>query len=238
MLSRILKLFGLDVPAQVDAAKASIELQLSEATTQAKHIAGKAAIVLALYAVAIITGAMAAGVGLIALYRWTSQEWGTDAALGILGGLLVLVTLALGTIAAIRRKSLPAVEIVLPRVDFGRTGVISDFGGGASASGVDPAATDWPGYSYPGTRFASPGSASDLVKPLASFLSRVGKYPGAGNPIVDELIENLGGTADGTADEVIDGAANLVRHGERSQLIIILTGAAFVGWLLARHSQR
>jgi hypothetical protein len=236
MLFRILKLFGLDVPAQVDAATASVESQLNEATTQAKHIADKAAVVLALYALAIITGAMAVGVGLMALYRWTSQEWGTDAALGIIGGLLVLVSLVFAALAAIRRKSLPAVEIALPRVDFGRTDMSPDFGGAMSASEVEPAPA-WPAYSY-GTRFASPASASDLVKPLASFLSKVGKYPGAGNPIVDEFVENLGGTAAGTADEVLDGAANLVRHGERSQLVIILTGAAFVGWLLARHSQR
>jgi hypothetical protein len=237
MLFRILKLFGLDVPAQVDAATASVESQLNEATTQAKHIANKAAVVLALYALAIITGAMAVGVGLMALYRWTSQEWGTDAAFGIIGGLLVLVSLVFAALAVIRRKSLPAVEIALPRVDFGRTDVSPEFGGAMSASGVKPAPA-WPAYSYSSTRFASPASASDLVKPLASLLSKVGKYPGAGNPIVDELVENLGGTAAGTADEVLDGAANLVRHGERSQLVIILTGAAFVGWLLARHSQR
>jgi DNA-binding MurR/RpiR family transcriptional regulator len=64
------------------------------------------------------------------------------------------------------------------------------------------------------------------------------KYPSIGNPVVDELIGSLRTTAHGTADEAIGRAANVIRHGNRTNLVIVLTGAAFVGWLLTRHSRQ
>ena len=73
---------------------------------------------------------------------------------------------------------------------------------------------------------------------MAFFLSKVVKYPRAGNPIVDELIGNLRDTADGTADEAIARAADVIRKGDRFHLVIVLSGAAIIGWLLARQSQR
>jgi hypothetical protein len=45
----------------------------------------------------------------------------------------------------------------------------------------------------------------------------------------------LRNTARGTADEAVERAANLVRYGDRSQLLILLGGAAFAGGLLARQ---
>ena len=53
--------------------------------------------------------------------------------------------------------------------------------------------------------------------------------------MLDELVENLGAAARGTADEAVARAANLVRYGDRQQLLVLLGGAAFVGWLLARQ---
>ena len=52
--------------------------------------------------------------------------------------------------------------------------------------------------------------------------------------MLDELVENLGAAAHGTADEAVERAANLVRYGDRKQLLALLGGAVFVGWLLAR----
>ena len=47
--------------------------------------------------------------------------------------------------------------------------------------------------------------------------------------------KNVPGMAD--ADEVVERAANLVRCGNRGQLVVLLGGAAFVGWLLARQNE-
>ena len=45
MLFKILKLFGLDVPAKVDAAKALIEQRAEEMADRAKHAALSAALI-------------------------------------------------------------------------------------------------------------------------------------------------------------------------------------------------
>jgi hypothetical protein len=68
ILFKILKLFGLDV----EAVKASLELRVEQAIDHVKQVAGKAAVIAALCAIATITAAMAVSVGLIALYRWTA----------------------------------------------------------------------------------------------------------------------------------------------------------------------
>src|SRR3984893_342717 len=87
------------------------------------------------------------------------------------------------------------------------------------------------------TRISPAAAASDLVEPLALILSKIVKYPSLGNPIVDELINGLRSTARGTADEAVNSAANMIRHGDRTNLVVVLTGAAFVGWLLSHHSR-
>jgi hypothetical protein len=61
---KILKLFGLDVPAKIEAVEASLELHLDQATHHVKEVAQEAAAVAALSAIAVITSAMAVGVGL------------------------------------------------------------------------------------------------------------------------------------------------------------------------------
>src|SRR4029077_11985949 len=78
-------------------------------------------------------------------------------------------------------------------------------------------------------------SAADLFEPLAFLLGKYVKYPALGHPVLDEIVGNLRMTARGTADEAVERVANLVRYGDRSQLLILLGGAAFAGWLLARQ---
>jgi hypothetical protein len=79
-------------------------------------------------------------------------------------------------------------------------------------------------------------SARDLIEPLAFMLAKYVKFPVVGHPVLDELVGNLRTSARGTADDAVQRAANLVRHGDRTHLLIILGGAAFVGWLLGRQS--
>jgi hypothetical protein len=79
-------------------------------------------------------------------------------------------------------------------------------------------------------------SAGDLIEPLAFLLRRYLKYPALGHPVLDELVGNLRNTARGTADEAVERAANLLRYGDRRQLFMLLGGAAFAGWVLARQS--
>jgi hypothetical protein len=71
---------------------------------------------------------------------------------------------------------------------------------------------------------------------LAFLLAKYVKYPALGHPVLDELVANLQVTARDTVHEAVESAAKLVRYGDRSQLLVLLGGAAVVGWLLARQN--
>ena len=62
MLFKILKLFGLDIPAKIEAAKAELERRVEQATDHVKQVAQEAAVIAAFSAVASVTAAMAVGV--------------------------------------------------------------------------------------------------------------------------------------------------------------------------------
>jgi hypothetical protein len=85
MLFKFLTLFGLDVPANMEAAKASLDLRFEHAKDDFTRMAVPAAVIAALLAFAAIAGAMALGVALIALYQWTAEEAGVYAGLGAVG---------------------------------------------------------------------------------------------------------------------------------------------------------
>jgi hypothetical protein len=55
MLFKILKVFGLDVPAKIEAAKSSLELRVERATDRIKEVAEEAVVIAVLSALAIVT---------------------------------------------------------------------------------------------------------------------------------------------------------------------------------------
>jgi hypothetical protein len=69
MLFEILKLFGLDVPAKIAAARTEFEHRVEDAADYAKQATLTAALVAAFSTVAAFLFIVAAGVGLFALYR-------------------------------------------------------------------------------------------------------------------------------------------------------------------------
>ncbi len=79
-------------------------------------------------------------------------------------------------------------------------------------------------------------SAGDLIEPMSFLLAKILKYPSLGHPMVDELIGGLRTTAQGATNETIGRAAEVIRHGSRTNLVVVLSGAALLGWLLARQS--
>jgi len=254
MLFKILKLFGLDVPAKIEAVKASLERRVEQATDHVKQVAKEAAVIAALSVVAVVTAVMAVGVGLIALYFWTANAYGMYAGLGVVGANLVVVTVALAAAAAVKARSLASDGTTPERTTAGTAGMASDSALIENAAiaeapatrlrsdGIAPASdavAPAPPASGPVARPVAPmSSARDLVEPLAYLLPEVVKFPTIGNLVVDELIGNLAATARGTADDAVIRAANVIRQGSRADLIVVLTGAAFVGWLLAHQSRR
>jgi len=242
MLFKILKLFGLDVPAKFEAAKASLELRIEEATDHVKQVAQDAAVVAALSAVAAAAAALAIGVGLIALFIWIANVYGVFGGLAAVGGLLVLAAVIFAIIASAKARSLSSAPRLARYTSV--TSMIDD-----TASAASPMASSATAMPTPSPRapvrapmsvpaVASTTSASDLIEPLGFILSRYLRFPTIGNPVVDELIGNLASTARGSADEAIERAAAVVRDGNRANLFIVLTGAAFAGWLLTHHSRQ
>jgi hypothetical protein len=214
MLFKILKLFGLDVPDKVAAAKFAIEQRAEEMAEYVGQTIQTAAVIAALSAFAGVLGAIAVGVGLYALYLVDADRYGVYAGLGVVGGLLVAAALILYLIARAKGQSLSRRRIFKP---------------------LSPSPT---AASSPAPSVASPGPASvlshapvearpeparDLLEPLAFLLAKYIKYPALGHPVLDELVDNLRATARGTADEAVERAANLVRYCDRNQLLVLLS---------------
>jgi hypothetical protein len=237
MLFKFFKLFGLDGPAMMDSVKAGLDLRFEQAKDGFTQMAVQAAAIAALLVFAAIAGAMLLGVALIALYQWTAEEAGVYAGLGAVGAALIVVATVLAIAAAIRSRSFPRIE---KRPDATPTKTVTlDTGGVPAAGDGDANESGSALHSSAFTTVApSNASASDLVEPMAFFLSKVMKFPRGENPIVDELVGNLRETARGTADEAIARAADVIRKGDRIHLVVVLSGAAFIGWLLAHQSQR
>jgi len=244
MLFRILKLLGLDIPAKIEAMEASLELRVEHATDHVKQVAQEAAVIAAFSAIAALTAVMAVGVGLIAVYRWTADAYGAYAGVGVVDAVLVVVTVIFATAATIKGKSLAGNRVELPRYAAGTPGVTRGPDPVTGAAAVDSTATEpsFSRYSSIPPTVATPAApiatASELVEPLAFLLSKFMKYPSTGDPVVDGLIENLRATAHGTADEALAGAANVIRHGDRTNLVVVLAAAVFAGWLLTHHSRQ
>jgi len=176
----------------------------------------------------------AASVGLVALYRWEAEAYGVYAGLGIVGAILIAVATIFATAAAIKGKSLASNEAE-------KTGTTTDVASTVADSAVGNP-NDVPpahGYAVETPDMGSPpaATASDLVGPLASLLSKITRDPTLGNSIVDEVVNSLEAAARGTVDDVVNSAASIIRDGDRTNIVLVLTGAAFMGWLLAHHSQ-
>jgi uncharacterized membrane protein YqjE len=229
MLFKILKLFGLDVRAEVAAVKTQIDQRVEDIADRAKHVAISSALIIALSTFAGLFLTMAIGVGLIALYHTEAETYGVDLALGIVAAVLVVATLILIASAWMLGRSLskkPSSEL---------RNVTHELQNDATPPIVVPAAPPVP-VPVPAAFESEPAdSAGAFMEPLAFLLAKYVKFPVLGHPVLDEVVGNLRATSRGTAEEAVERAANLVRYGDRGQLFLMLGGAAVAGWLLARQ---
>jgi len=243
MLFNILKLFGLDVPAKIEAAKASLELRLQHAADHLREEARQAAVIAVLSAFAAIAGVVAFGVGLVALYWWTADAYGPYAGLGVVAGILIAVAIALAAGAALKVNSPASSRSQTPH--HLTAGLPSDSIAAAGALEAEETMEEAEARPVPHTwstanttQTVAAASARELVEPLGFILSRVVKYPSIGDPVIDELVGNLRMSAKGATSEAIEHAADVVRNGDRANLVFVLAGSAFIGWLLAHHSRQ
>jgi uncharacterized membrane protein len=108
-------------------------------------VAQEAAVIAALSAVAIVTAVMAVGVGLIALYFWTANAYGMYAGLGVVGGILVVVTVALVVAAAVKARLMASNGTTPQRYTAGTAVTASDPALIENAAAAEAAASRWRG---------------------------------------------------------------------------------------------
>jgi hypothetical protein len=227
MLFKVLNLFGLDVPAKIAAARTEFEHRVEDAADYAKQAALSAALVAAFSAVAAFLFVVAAGVGLFALYRVIAEYYGVYAGLGAVAGLLIAAASVLLLAARTRALSLSELRFVRQSSSPALSPVPEKVAAQASPTLVPPeigASLD--------------ESAADLFEPLAFAFGKYVRFPVLGNRVLDQFVGSLKASARGTADDAVRGAAKLIRHGNRTQLLAMIGGAAALGWLLARQNSQ
>jgi hypothetical protein len=236
MLFKFLRLFGLDVPAKIEAVKAGFEEGVEQATDHVKQVAQEAAMIAAFSLVATVTAALAVGVGLMAIYRWLAQDYGPYVGFATDGGLLVVMAGVFATAAAIKVNALVGPRAKSPVRTAETPAVIEPPPQEIASPDEVPISASSTGSMV---SVAPTATATDLVEPLSAIVSTYLKSRSQGNPIVDGLIGNLDTTAHGTAseaaNEALERAANIVRHGDMANVIVVLTGATVMGWMLSRY---
>jgi hypothetical protein len=229
---KIMKMFGVDVPAKVAEIRLKLEERVELAKDHLNQAAQAAAVLAVLFGLASLAALSAVGVGLIALYSWVSINHGQFYGLAAVGGVLIFIAVIMFASAMIKAKSgstESASRAAAKRLQ--RVQVHAEQVAAAAAAFEEPAIRPLP----PLTQSFASTSASDLVEPLSLMLSKIIKFPTIGNPVLDELLVHLRDSSRGVADEAVQGVVHAVRYGERSQLFAALGGAILVGWLLGRH---
>jgi hypothetical protein len=236
ILLRLLKLFGIDVPARIAQLQATFEQRVEVAKDQVRQAAQTAAVVAVLSALAGLAVLSAAGVGLVALYRWVLLSYGQFYGLAAVGGVLILIAIILFAGAILEAKSWSGEGAA---DDEGQrlkpTAAEAQSGADRMAAASAAAALEEPSPALSPSPVHTPTSAADLIAPLSLVLSRVLKFPTTGNPALDGLLFELRGSAKGAADDAVDGIVRTIRYGDRTKLVAVLGTAVLVGWLLARH---
>jgi hypothetical protein len=218
MLFKLLKLFGLDVHAEIAAVKGEITRRVDTATDRARQLALGAAVIAVLAMFAGLFLVMAIGVGLLALYRFAEAAYGPDMALAILAAVLLGVILVMLGIALIVARSLKSARPAAVGADVASVG-----------ARPTPRPAEPPREAVAAASFSSSG---DLVEPLTLVLGLFAKDPKLGHPVLDEFVTGL--PNGGKPDEAVAQALDVIRNGDRTQLAIILGAAVAAGWLLAR----
>jgi len=166
MLFKLLKLFGLDIPAKVAAAKSAIEQRAEEVADFAKEATQTAAVIAVLSVLAGISGAMALGVGLLEVYRVVAESYGVNTGLGVIAAVFVAVAVILLLIAWAKEQSLSNRRIFKPLTPFPA----------ATSDSSAPVVAEVQASASPAADGPRLEPAQDLFEPLAYLLAKYIRY--------------------------------------------------------------
>jgi hypothetical protein len=91
MLFKILKLFGIDLPARMAEVRIGVEERFDLAKGSVEQAAQTAAVLALLFFLTGLAALCVFGVGLIALYSWVSRDYGEFYGLAAIGDVLILI---------------------------------------------------------------------------------------------------------------------------------------------------
>lgn len=232
MVLRLLGPLGREVEARIDGLTGKIERRIQRATDEAKQAAGAAAITAALAAFAGLTAIIALGVGLFALYRWVAATYGEFEGYGVVVGTLIIVTIILVVTIVVRSKSSRPWE-----VPTGQPAAATAAWEHANAEPRAEQAATAKFSTPPPAATPPPPGVSDIAEVLTHILAGIIKIPETGNEVLDEIARNVRVRAQSGGQEALDSAVNVVREGERINLIAVLSGFVVFGWLLSRAAR-
>jgi hypothetical protein len=227
MFFRLLKLAGIDVNAKIAELKADLEFKAQQVSEHASFKARNLALIAGLFLCAGIFVLFALIVGLIALYHWAELRYGPYTGLGLVAGmLLVLAVLCAGfarSYANSRSDQLP-----LRRIAFSSPPRRAQSIPSGSVTGTAERFDSAPSYQ------SAPFRGEDLVEPLLVLLGPYLRLPATGHPPIDNFLSQIGTKAEGTTNEAVGRAADLVRNGNRATMLSVFGAATLFGWLVAR----
>jgi hypothetical protein len=232
MFFRLLKA-GIDVNAKIAELKADLKVKIGQTSEEVTRRARTMGLVAGLFLSAGILALMVLIVVLIAIYKWGELNYGAFVGLALDAGVLIILTATL-VVAALLIAKRPSKIMPQGRV------------AGASTGGATPLAPHPPrpttdvtssAEAFASTSYqSSPAKAEDLIEPLFALFGRYVRWPQTGHLAIDNLLQQVGSRAQGTTDEAVARAADLVRNGDRATMLSVLAAAALFGWLIGRRA--
>ena len=234
MLFRILKLFGVDIPGRMAEVRIELEERFDLVKDSVEQAAQTVAVMGMLLFVAGLAALSAFIIGLIALYSWVSSNYGEFYGLAAIGGILLFIAIIAFATAVIKAKSWrdeSASRVAAKKQELAQTRMerVAEAREAIEEPEIRP---------LPAPRSSAATAGGDLIEPLMGALSKTITLPATGNSSLDELLAHLRSPARGIAEEMAEGLASAVRHGDRPQLLAVLGSALLAGWFLGRHSER
>ncbi len=230
LLFNLLKAFGLDIPARIAELKARIEHRVEDAAEQALHVVRDIVVTVALIGCAAITALAAIAVGLVALARWISDLYGPFAGLAAVGGLLLLVTVILVVVAVARPRSARRVKSPAEVLQSAakRSAAYAD-----AARQLPAAQAGTASAGAPASQGSSGPSVGDLGKLVGFLLPLLLRSPSSESGVLSLLNSAWRAGAHKTAGKTLEGAAKMVREGDRMNLFGVIGAAVLFGWLVS-----
>ena len=233
MFFRLLKLAGIDVNAKLAELKADLAVKIGQTSgdlTRRAQIIGLAA---GLFLSAAVLALMVLIVVLIAIYKWGELNYGTFVGLALVAGVLIVLASAFTVSALLIGKQSSRITPLAPFIGATSAGATHVPPQPAhSANDARQSAEPFASTSYP----ASSAKAEDLIEPLFALFGRYTRWPQTGHLAIDHLLQQAGSRAQGTTEEAVTRAANLVRNGDRATMLSVLAAVALLGWLIGRSA--